>query len=150
VLDFGDGVRAEVLHPPLPRLAGTEEDINNNSVVLRLTYGSSSVLLAGDAGCEAEQAIIASGADIRSDVLKVAHHGSRSASGDAWLDAVQPRVAVISVGRGNSFGHPSRIVLDRLSRRHVTVYRTDRNGAVVVRLSPESFRVDPTQSVPQD
>jgi len=139
IVDFGDGVRAEVLHPPPVRLSGTSSDANNNSIVLRLTYGNSSLLLAGDADAEAESDILASGVRIRSDALKVAHHGSNSATSDEWLDAVGARLAVISVGRNNPFGHPSNRVLRRLSARGVNVRRTDRDGAVIVRFSPNAF-----------
>jgi len=138
-IDFGDGVRAEVLHPSLVRLSGTSSDANNSSIVLRLTYGNSSLLLAGDADAEAEGDILASGVRVRSDVLKVAHHGSNSATSDEWLDAVGARLAVISVGRSNPFGHPSRRVLDRLSARGISIRRTDRDGAVIVRFSPNAF-----------
>jgi len=138
-IDFGDGVRAEVLHPSLACLSGTSSDANNSSIVLRLTYGNSSLLLAGDADAEAEGDILASGVRVRSDILKVAHHGSNSATSDEWLDAVGARLAVISVGRSNPFGHPSRRVLDRLSARGISIRRTDRDGAVIVRFSPNAF-----------
>ena len=135
VIDFGDGVRAEVLHPPSVRLAGTGDNANNNSIVLRFTCQGSALLLTGDAGMEAESDILASGVQLRSDVLKVAHHGSRGATSDRWLDAVQPRLAAISVGKSNPFGHPSREVLDRLSAHGTEVYRTDRDGAVILEIT---------------
>lgn len=133
VLDLGDGTRAEVLNPPERHLTGTEDDVNNNSIVLRVTFGKSSLMLAGDAGRDAEADILESAGSLRSDVLKVAHHGSNDSTGDAWLDAVNPRAAVISVGRSNPFGHPRREVLERLASRGIRVYRTDRDGAIVVR-----------------
>jgi len=136
VVDFGDGVRARVLHPPSVRLAGTEDDVNDNSVVMRFTCGKYALLMTGDAGEDAESDILGSGASVRSDVLKVAHHGSESATSDDWLDSVQPRLAVISVSKGNPFGHPSGPVLKRLSARHVKIYRTDRNGAVALEIVP--------------
>jgi len=144
VIDFGDGVRAEVLHPPTVRLSGTKDDTNNNSIVLRLTYGKTSMLLTGDADAEAEGDILASGVRIQSDVLKVAHHGSDSATSDEWLDAVRARLAVVSAGRNNPFGHPSRGVLSRLSARRIEIRRTDRDGAVIVKFSPSAFSIQTT------
>lgn len=140
VISFGDGVEMRVLHPP-PQLLPTD-DANDNSAVLRITYGSNAVLFTGDAGEDAESDILASIADVRSDVLKVGHHGSSSSTGDAWLDAVRPRLAVISVGASNPFGHPSRHVLARLSSRKVKALRTDQCGAVTLTVSKSgcSFR----------
>lgn len=142
VIDFGDGVRARVLHPPQSRLQGTQSDANNNSIVLRATYGRSSLLLAGDADNDAEVEMLASRQTLRSDVLKVGHHGSRSATCDAWLNSVRPRAAVISAGRANPFGHPTDDVLYRLSRRGIKIYRTDQHGAVTVRFSQNGYSVE--------
>ncbi len=132
VIHLGDGVRAEVLHPSAVRLSNTGDDTNENSIVLRVTYGRTSVLFTGDAGSAAEQDILAAGTRVRSDVLKVSHHGSDDATSAEWLDAVRPRIAVISVGRNNRYGHPSRNVLERLESRGIRICRTDQDGAVVV------------------
>ena len=147
VIDFGDGVRAVVLNPP-PALL--DDDPNDGSVVLRFVYGKSELLLTGDAGIPVEEDILASGMCVRSDVLKVAHHGSEYATSDEWLDAVHPRAAVISVGRDNSFGHPSKEVLDDLSEHGAKTYRTDQNGAVFVQFSPKSFSIKTAKSSPND
>jgi competence protein ComEC len=127
-LDLGDGVRIDVLGPPPETLPGTEDDLNNNSVVLRLVYGSVSFLLTGDLAAEGEDALLASGADLRSTVLKVGHHGSDGSSTTAFLDAVAPEFAVVSVGEDNAFGHPSPTT--RLRLAGVPLLRTDRNGDV--------------------
>ena len=115
-VDMGDGAVVEVLGPPsrLPR--GTESDVDNASVVVRVSYGEVSFLLTGDMFREAEAALVARGGDLRSDVLKVGHHGSRTSSSRAFLDAVRPAVAVISAGADNSFGHPHAETLDALGR----------------------------------
>lgn len=149
-INFGDGVRVQILNPPAEKFSGTDDDANDNSVVLRITYGKSSLLLAGDTGVEAEMDIVHSGMPMKSDVLKVAHHGSRFSTTDIWLNAVQPRIAVISVGRDNPFGHPSREVLERLARHGVKVYRTDKNGAVMVRLSRNSLSVRTSTRLKKD
>ncbi len=130
VVELGGGTMVEVLNPPETHLAGTEDDVNSNSIVLRVTAGPASVMLMGDAGRDAEADMLASGRSVKSDLLKVGHHGSDDSTGDAWLDAVRPGYAVISAGRGNPFGHPHREVLQRLSDRGIRVYRTDRDGAV--------------------
>jgi competence protein ComEC len=124
--------RLDVLSPPHPFLSHTRNDENNNSVVLRLDVGGSRVLLTGDTEAEAEAAM--GDQDVRADVLKVGHHGSAYSSSDTWLDRVQPKIAVISCGRHNSFGHPSLETLARLQRHHVRTYRTDQDGAVTLEL----------------
>lgn len=134
VIDLGDGTRAEVLNPPPQHLSGTEDDVNNNSIVLRVTCGTLSIMLTGDAGRDAEAAMLESARSLKCNVLKVGHHGSNDATSDAWLDAVEPEVAIISVGRSNPFGHPRKEIVERLSRRGIKLYRTDRDGAVSVTL----------------
>jgi competence protein ComEC len=101
---------------------------NNSSVVLRVSAGGRRFLLMGDAEKEAEHFFL--DRDLRADVLKVGHHGSRSSTGDAFLDAVAPRLAVISCGRHNLFGHPHGEVLDSLSRRGIPTLRTDRDRSI--------------------
>jgi len=122
----------EVLHPPGRLLAGTGSEVNNNSIVLRLTAAGTRFLLTGDAEAAAEAAM--HDLDVQAAFLKVGHHGSRTSTSDTWLDAVRPRLAVISCGRHNSFGHPGRATLARLRRHAVTCFRTDRDGAVTVTL----------------
>jgi competence protein ComEC len=117
-----------VLNPSASPLTGTASDDNNNSVVLRLDYGQTSLLLTGDAEKEAEAAMIAAGLPLRADVLKVGHHGSNGSSSAPFVGAVAPRLAVIQVGKDNPFGHPHPDVLKRLSS--VPVYRTDTNGRI--------------------
>lgn len=129
-IDLGGGVKAYILHPSKPLIAGTISDLNNNSVVIRLVYGDTSFLLAGDAAFEGEGRIIASGTDIKSNVLKVGHHGSRTSTSDKFLNEVKPEYAVISVGLRNKFGHPSQETLNRLYQHGVKILRTDLNGAV--------------------
>lgn len=107
-------------------------DANNNSVVCLLDCGEVEFLFAGDAGAEAEAEADLVGRPIASEILKVGHHGSRTSTSQAFLDAVNPEVAVISVGAGNRYGHPHRETLDKLAAAGVKVYRTDLNGTVVV------------------
>ena len=128
-------VRADVLNPPAQGdFYGTTLDntvVNNDSAVLRISYGRTHFLLDGDAQSEAEQSMLAAGFDLSADVLKVGHHGAGNASTDAWLARVRPRFAAISCGLHNHFGHPHPATLARLAAHHVQVFRTDHNGAIV-------------------
>jgi beta-lactamase superfamily II metal-dependent hydrolase len=119
------GARAVVVGP-----LRVYEDQNDCSLVVRLVVGEVAFLFTGDAGRQAEEDMLEAGVELRADVLKVGHHGSATATGAAFLGAVGPRWAVISVGAGNPFGHPAPSVLRRLSRAGATVYRTDQNGTV--------------------
>jgi competence protein ComEC len=115
---------------------------NDNSIVVRVTYGARSILMVGDAEREEERALLAaSRASLRADVLKVGHHGSRTSSSSEFLAAVSPTLAVISAGRRNRFGHPSPVTLESLSVAGVRTFRTDRDGAVVVTTDGRSLDV---------
>ena len=114
VIALDENTRLEVLWPKDDLLHDTNSDADNASVALRLTHGDVSVLLTGDIFAEAERALLASGAALDSDALKVAHHGSDSSSTLEFLSAVSPAAAVISVGEGNRFGHPDGAVMERL------------------------------------
>jgi competence protein ComEC len=131
-LDLGDGVKVYVLAPIEPHLKNTRSDLNNNSVAIKITYRHVSFLLAGDMEQEAESRLWLRGDKLRSTVLKVAHHGSRTSSTPEFLRAVRPQIAVISCGARNQFHHPSRITLQRLEEMDAQVYRTDVHGAVTV------------------
>ncbi|WP_155798638.1 ComEC/Rec2 family competence protein, partial [Sorangium cellulosum] len=124
------GATIEVL-APCPELH-PDRGANDNSFVLRISYGARSALLVGDAEHEAEDALVARyGAALRADLLKVGHHGSRTSTGAALLAAVDPSVAAVSCGVRNRFGHPSPEVLARLSARGVAIARMDRGGALI-------------------
>jgi competence protein ComEC len=128
------GARFEVLHarPDAPR-------VNDGSIVLRISYGKRSLLLAGDAESAAETALL--DRPLASDVLIVGHHGSNTSSSEAFLAAVRPSSAIIPVGRDNSFHHPHPAVLARLHQAGAQVFRTDRDGAVEVRTDGSSLEV---------
>jgi competence protein ComEC len=133
---------------PLYPLPAYDADLstNDNSMVLRVSAHGHHMLLAGDLEGKGEILMsAAAGPTAQADVLKVPHHGSRTSSSDELLDAVRPRLAVISAGEANRFGFPHAEVLDRFRRRGVPLLRTDRNGAVTVRLGPrvEVRAVDP-------
>lgn len=107
-----------------------ESDTNNTSIVLRITYGETSFLFTGDAEREVEQALLDRNTKLQSTVLKVGHHGSESSTSYAFLREVAPEYAVISVGKGNTYGHPTEEVLSRLRDADVKTYRTDLQGDI--------------------
>ena len=133
-IQLGRDVALEVLHPPGDRLpAGVERTSNNRSVVLRLDHRDVSFLLTGDIEADAERHLAAvAGEALRADVLKVAHHGSRTSTTRRFLDAVDPRSAVISAGHDNRFGHPHAEVMERLEAAIGAdrVFLTSRDGTV--------------------
>ena len=103
---------------------GTDtSDLNNTSIVLKLSFGNTSFLFTGDATEKTEKQIL--NQYIHADVLKVGHHGSKYSSTKEFLDKVQPTYAIISVGEGNSYGHPADTTLDKLQKRNIEVFRTD-------------------------
>ncbi len=138
-----DGVSFRFLAPELPLITGSNNDINNNSLVVLLQYKSFRMLFTGDAGAEAERRILSEGIDLHADVLKVGHHGSAYSSTPEFIDAVRPAYAVISVGRHNMFGHPAPSTVDRLQRSGATVYRTDENGGITITSDGASETVTP-------
>lgn len=110
--------------------SATYEDLNNYSIVCKLKYGNTSFLFAGDAESLSEGEILAKQLDISANVLKVGHHGSSSSTSQAFLNKVNPQYAVISVGQGNSYGHPNQDTLTRLSSKGIKTFRTDTQGTI--------------------
>ncbi len=107
------------------------EEINGTSIVLKVTYGDTAFLFTADAERDTEQVILESGADLKSTVLKVGHHGSSASTTYPFLREVMPEYAVISVGEDNSYGHPHEETLSRLEDADVKIYRTDLHGTVI-------------------
>lgn len=124
------------------------DDLNDWSAVTRLQYGETAFLLTGDAEVESEREMLASGTELRADVLKVGHHGSDSSTSEEFLEAVDPSYAVISVGADNDYGHPRQEILDRLQQAGVQVYRTDQDGTVVFTTDGSQIRVDRLTDAP--
>lgn len=130
----GDVIRAGIIEltviaPPDPH-PGPANILNNASVVLRLSHGNSSFLFTGDAERELEDWMVANTRFLNSTVLNVGHHGSNTSTTEAFLNAVNPRAAVISLGENNRYGHPHPDVLDRLSARGIQIFRTDQLGTI--------------------
>ena len=137
-----DGVRIQVLYAPEENKTGGSTG-NEFSNLIRVSYGKHSFLFTGDLSSEHESILCSRGTPLESTVLKVGHHGSNTSSSQEFLRAVKPKWSVISVGYGNSFGHPKKEILQRLeSCTDSKVLRTDENGAVVFYSDGEKLRVD--------
>lgn len=134
------GVTIEVCHPPQP---GWERQRvrNDDSLVLRIRYGEVELLLTGDAGAEFEGAWRPGDGTAAIRILKAAHHGSRTSSATAFIEAYRPQAVLISAGRGNPFGHPAPAVLGRFQDAGAHVFRTDTDGAVSVETDGVEARV---------
>ena len=131
-INLGNEVSIEVLNPQSPPLTSTDSDVDNNAAILHLSMDEVSFLLTADMMWEAELELIMQRANLKSTVLKVAHHGSDTSTTAEFLAVVKPQLAVISVGADNKFGHPRDEVLSRLEDRLGTenIYRTDEDGTV--------------------
>jgi len=125
--ELGDGAVLTILGP-----VAEFSDLNNMSVVSKLTYGNTSFLFTGDVSEKGEAALLERGSDLKADVMQAPHHGSSSSSTAAFLDAASPRVAFISCGLDNSYGHPHREVMERLEERGIQILRTDLDGPISI------------------
>lgn len=133
MIDLHDGVTLEALNPSgQASEAAGDEGMNDASCVIRVRYKNTAILLMGDAERYAEDEMLAECNDISAQVIKIGHHGSQRATTAAWLGAVRPEIAIISVGWKNPFGHPSGETITRLRDAGVQVYRTDQNGGITV------------------
>jgi len=132
--DIDSKVDIKILNPPEPLFTGTGNDINDNSIVLRLTYGNFSILLTGDIGEIPEERLV-NNTDIKDmDILKVAHHGSKYSSTKEFLQSVNPQIAVILVGENNRYGHPHLETFERLNNHESIqhIFRTDIDGTIIL------------------
>lgn len=118
-----------------------KNDLNNSSVVVKLIYGSTSFLFEGDAESKEESQLISGGLGLSATVLKVGHHGSKTSSTLKFLKKVNPKISVISVGKGNSYGHPAKTTIDNLLALGSTVYRTDTTGDIIIESNGSAVNV---------
>ena len=128
-LNIGD-VKVTILHPQKQLIINNT--INNNSIVCKLEYKSFSMLFTGDIENEAEELIQSKNVNLNADILKVAHHGSKTSSSQEFLNLVKPKIALIGVGEKNKFGHPNAEILERFKYIGTKIYRTDKNGEITV------------------
>ncbi len=137
-IDLDPAMRIVVLSPPERRFG---DDLNANSIVLRISYGTINFLFTGDVGSEAETALSKSGYALDAQILKVGHHGSMYSSSPAFIARVHPETAIISLERDNPYGHPHKQAVDILTEAGATIYRTDRDGTILVRSNGISYMV---------
>jgi beta-lactamase superfamily II metal-dependent hydrolase len=135
--DLGGGAFLTVLAPNPPEFTKEQmkaggNEINANSIVLRLDYGDFSMLFMGDAESQTEERLTGKDLDLKATVIKIGHHGSKYATSDHFLKRVQPQAAIISDGAWNRYGHPAQSVLDRLKATHTKLYRTDLQGEITL------------------
>ncbi|WP_374019580.1 ComEC/Rec2 family competence protein [Paenibacillus thiaminolyticus] len=136
-----EGVTAEFVAP----VAEYGKDLNAWSAVLRLTYGNTSFLFTGDAEARSEADMLKQPETLHADVLKVGHHGSDTSTSQEFLDAVQPAYAVISAGMDNKYGHPKKVVMNRLKKAGVEIYRTDKQGTITAISDGKNIRFETTR-----
>jgi competence protein ComEC len=125
----------------------TGDDLNEYSAVIKVTYGNNKFLFMGDAGEESERQITA---DVKADVLKVGHHGSKTSTSQSFLNKVKPKYAVIEVGAGNSYGHPTNATLTRLQNIGATIYRTDKDGTIIFTSDAKTITVNKKASTTKE
>lgn len=141
VINFGQDLEIKILYPEESYFNRDIDDFNVASLILKLVYKNTSFLLMGDAPKEAEERLILKGVDLKVDVLKVGHHGSKNSSGLDFVKMVSPKYAIISVGLNNRFGHPTRRVLKTLKEFNVEILRTDEMGDIIFKSDGHSLSI---------
>lgn len=127
-INLGDNTKVEVFSP----ISDTYDNLNNYSPIMKITYGNTSFLFTGDAESEVENQVLQDNVDIKSNVLKVGHHGSSSSTSEIFFDAVSPNLSIISLGINNKYGHPHKNILSLLTSKNTEVYRTDEDGTIII------------------
>jgi hypothetical protein len=129
-----------ILPPAIPLIKGSE--LNNNSVVVRLDYKAFSCLFTGDIEKERERQLLTeSKSNLNVDILKVAHHGSSSSSSPLFIKSVGPKIAVISCGQGNKYGHPHQETISLLQSLGIEIYRTDLSGTILIKTDGIDYQI---------
>ena len=134
------GKETSIMFYTLPNL-NTDDELNLYSPIIQLTYKNISFLFTGDAELKNEEFLIKNEINLRSHILKIGHHGSSSSTCEAFLNSVNPKVAIISVGSNNKYGHPAASTLNLLKNYHIKLYRTDLLGNIILKSDGSSFSV---------
>lgn len=127
-INLGGNTKVEVFSP----VSEEYDDLNDYSPIMKITYGKTSFLFTGDAGKLVEKEVLQKGYNVKADVLKLGHHGSTTSTGKDFLSKVNPKIGVISVGANNDYGHPHKETLQLLQQANIKVYRTDKDGTIVL------------------
>lgn len=117
------------------------KDLNNYSIVTKLTYGNNRFLFTGDAEKESENEMLSKGYDLSCDILKLGHHGSSTSTTNKFLTAASPAVAIVSCGKDNDYGHPHKEIMNKLNNNHITVYRTDSDGTILAQTDGNTYSI---------
>ena len=133
-ISLGKNTTVNVLSPNLD----SYDNLNNYSPIIKITYGNTSFLFTGDAEEVIEAEVLASPYNIKSDVLKIGHHGSSTSTSEKFLKEVEPKIAIISVGEDNTYNHPAKSTLEKL--KATTTYRTDLNGSIIITSDGNSIK----------
>jgi len=150
IFNFDNNISLEIISPKEPLLKGTRSDINNSSIVAKLKYNKIAFLFTGDIENEIEEQILKDNINIKSNILKVAHHGSRHSSSETFLNKVAPEIAIISCGSNNSYKHPHKQLINRLKKFNIKYYRTDLNGDVIVNTDGNNYNIFSKKSIEND
>ena len=135
-VNLDEGLYLDILLPVINRKGMSAHD---EMVVARLVYGNNSFLLTGDMEDNLESFLLSFGGSIKSDVLKVGHHGSKTSTSEKFLGLVNPELAIISAGKNNKYGHPHQEVTDRLARFEIPTLRTDEKGTIIIKSDGEKI-----------
>ena len=129
-IDLGDGVTLDIVWPPPTLFGKAMKDVNNSSIIMRVMMETEGILFTGDAEEKEEHSVLTSGADLHAGILKVGHHGSKTSSGTGFLLSVHPSLAVISSDSGGKYGHPHKVILDRMQALGIPVRVTGWEGTI--------------------
>lgn len=136
-IDLGPGTTVEMYSPNKSKY----DNLNDYSSIIKVSFGEKKFLFTGDAEREAENEVIKKGVDLSADVLKVGHHGSDTSTSNDFLEKVNPKIAIISCGKGNDYGHPHNSTLNKLEGRNIRTFRTDEVGTVQVESDGKNLTV---------
>jgi len=140
-LDFGSGVSFKVFSPTAQMIQAVG-DLNADSIVGKLVYGDFSMLFTGDSEAETEKNLLKTyGTDLKSTILKVPHHGSKTSSDRNYLQAVAPEAGLISLGASNDYGHPHKVTLNKYNALNIKLYRTDQDGSITVTTDGKTYNI---------
>jgi len=133
-INLGENTLVEVLSPNLD----SYDNLNNYSAIIKISYGNNSFLFTGDAEESIEKELLSKSFNLKSDLLKIGHHGSSTSTSESFLQKVNPKITIISVGKDNSYGHPTKATLVKI--KNTRVYRTDLDGSIVITSDGESLK----------
>lgn len=136
-----ENIRILILNPPVVHFSGTRSDLNNNSLVMKISFNEIDFLLCADIESEAEMKLASYGRSLSSEVIKIPHHGSNSSVYGPFLELVRPEAGVISCGYNNKYNHPHAETLNFYKKLNARVLRTDKNGAIIISSGGRGYRI---------